>query len=475
MRRGRGLVLGGAIAAGAVALGVASRLEGAVVLVLGGALVVLDVVLLRWHGGTAPAHGQRDVDDRIISGIAAAWVVVALLPMHDIGRQSATTAVTSLTLQTGVELLVFGAIGALCALVSRTVLAWSPVGAALAILPVWVAASAAWAEAPSYAVGRGIEYVALLLLAGVTAAVGARSRRALEQLLAAVLRSYALVTVLLVVAGFVLGPFQVVVTAANRDRFTWIGAHPTESGFVLGTALLILVATGAERLRLPGPVRLAAIAVVAAALYENQTRTVLAGLLVAVAVLLLLRMRQGSGTAWFASYVAGAGGLVTAVLAGGAVVSYVLRGGDWSTLTSLNGRRDLWAVGLAALEGPADWLLGLGYGATRTTFVGDFAFAGNAHNSLLGTLVSLGLVGVVIVVAAIGRALVLLVRTGMLGSSAGRTLLGAFIYTIVAGVSSDALAEPHAGLALLFLVSGAASGWQAGATSAAPDRYEVLA
>lgn len=458
-------MLGGGIAAGALALGVASRVGGTVALVVGGALAVLDVVLLRWHGRSAPAPGDREVDEGIIGGIAAAWVVVALLPMHDIGRQSATAAVSSLTLQTGIELLVFGGIGALCALLLRTILPWSPVGAALAILPVWVVASAAWAEAPSYAVARGTEYVALLLLAGATASIGARSPAALDHLLGAALRSYALVTVALVLAGVVLGPVFVVVTAANRDRFTWIGAHPTESGFVLGTALLILLATDGERLRLAGPLRLAAIAVVGIALYENQTRTVLAGLLVAVAVLLGLRMRQGSGAAWITSYLAGAGGIVAAVFASGAIVSYVLRGGDWSTLASLNGRSDLWEVGLAALEGPADWLLGLGYGATRTTFVGEFAFAGNAHNSLLGTLVNLGLVGVVIVLAAIGRALVMLVRGGMLRSSAGRTLFGVFLYALVAGVSSDALAEPHAGLAVLFLVGGAVSGWQAGATA----------
>jgi O-antigen ligase len=341
------------------------------------------------------------------------------------------------------------------------VVPWRPVGAPITLVPVWVLASAAWAAAPAYALARGAEYVALLLLAVVTAGIGWRSRDALDRLLALVLRWLVLATLALIAAGVALGPMFVVVTAANRDRFTWIGAHPTESGFMLGSALLVLLATDARRLRVPAWFRPGAVLAVAVALYQNQTRTVLAGVVVGGLALLLLWVRSGSGAAWFATYATGALGVVAALFVGGAISSYIVRGGDVSRLTTLNGRTDLWDVGLAALDGPTDWLVGLGYGATRTVFIGEFAFAGNAHSSLLGTLVGLGLVGAALLIAALVRAGSLLVSSGLLRVGGGRALLAMFLFSVVGAVSSDGLAEPHLALTVLFLVTGAAQGWRA--------------
>lgn len=448
---------------GVLAIGTAARVGGAIAIIVGGALVVGDVVLLRWHqhGRSTPTPAGDVLDDRALSAIAASWVVVGLLPMHDIGRQSASAAVSALTLQTGLELLIYGAAGAVALVLLLAVVPWRPVGAPITLVPVWVLASAAWAAAPAYALARGAEYVALLLLAVVTAGIGWRSRDALDRLLALALRWLVLATLALIAAGVALGPMFVVVTAANRDRFTWIGAHPTESGFMLGIALLVLLATDARRLRVPAWFRTGAVLAVAFALYQNQTRTVLAGVLVGGLALLLLWVRSGSGAAWFATYATGALGVVAAVFVGGAISSYVLRGGDVSRLTTLNGRTDLWDVGLAALDGPTDWLVGLGYGATRTVFIGEFAFAGNAHSSLLGTLVGLGVVGAALLIAALIRAGSLLVSSGLLRLDAGRALLAMFLFSVVGAVSSDGLAEPHLALTVLFLVTGAAQGWRA--------------
>ena len=448
---------------GVLVLGTVSQIGGAIALIVGGALAVVDVVLLRWHrfGRSTPAFPADRIDDRIISVIAASWVVAGLLPMHDIGRQSARAAVSALTLQTGLELLLYGAAGAVAFVLLLTVVPWRPVGAPITLIPVWVLASAAWAAAPAYAIARGAEYVTLLLLAVVTAGIGVRSRHALDQLLGLVLRWLVLGTLALMAAGVAIGPMFVVVTAANRDRFTWIGAHPTESGFMLGIALLVLLATDARTLRVPEWFRVGAAVAVAVALYENQTRTVLAGVVVAGLSLLVLWVRRGSGVAWFATYATGALGVVAALFVGGAISSYILRGGDVSRLTTLNGRTDLWEVGLAALTGPTDWLVGLGYGATRTVFIGEFAFAGNAHSSLLGTLVGLGLIGAALLLAALVRAGHLLLSNGLLRSDAGRALLAMFLFSVVGAVSSDGLAEPHLALTVLFLVTGAAQGWRA--------------
>ncbi len=448
-----------------VAAAAVARRPGALPLILAGALLVLDVVLVRWSVRTDPAGTSLA---RSTSLVTAAWVAVAVLPLHDIGRQSTRSALSTVTLQTATELAVYALAGLLAVHLLRTTVPLVPIGLPLSVLPVWVLASAAWGATPLYALARGLEYVALALLAMATAGIVASAPAHLEQLVAQLLRRLVWVTVALVAAGLALGPVFVVVTASNRDRFTWIGAHPTESGFLLGAALLALLSMSAERLRLPPIVRLAGIAIVVVAMQQNQTRTTLAGIAVGVVVLLAMRTRRDPdrglrlGAATLGAATAGL------LLAGGAVSTYVLRDEGTERLTTLNGRTDLWGVGFDALDGPMAWLHGLGYGATRYVFIDQFAFAGDAHNSLLGTLVGLGVVGALLLLAAVGSAALRLWRRELATTDGGIALLVLLAYAVVAAATSDDLAQPHLGLAILFIATAVAAG-RLHATGAAED------
>ena len=420
--------------------------------------MLFDLVLVRWS--VRPGR-PADALARHISLVAAAWVAVALLPLHDIGRQSAQSAVSTLTLQTATELVVYGLAGLLGAHLLRTTVPMVPLGLPLTVLPVWVVASAAWGATPAYALARGLEYVALAVLAMATAGIVASSRASLDHLVSLVLRRTVWVTLTLIALGVALGPIFVVVTASNRDRFTWIGAHPTESGFLLGAALLVLLATSAERLRLPPAGRVVAIAVVVVALQQNQTRTTLGGVVVGGVVLLACRARRDPDRGLQLGFATTGAAVAGLLLAGGALSSYVLRDEGTERLTTLNGRTDLWGVGFDALDGPMAWFHGLGFGATRYVFIDQFAFAGDAHNSLLGTLVGLGLVGVALLVAAVARAGLGLWRDDELAASDGGTaLLVLLTYAVVAGVTSDDLAQPHLGLTILFLAAAVGAGWR---------------
>ena len=455
------IVAGAVGLVGLVVLGAIAHRPGALPLLAAGLLLVVDVVLVRWsvprtNRGEASAH-------RVSVLVAASWVAIAFLPVHDFSRQSTQAAVSSLSLQTGGELVLFGVVGGFAVLLLRTSVPLVPIGVALTVLPVWVLASASWAETPAYAVARALEYVAMALLAFATAGLAVRRRAALDEVVTLVLRWTARLTVGMVLLGVALGPLFVVVTRSNRDRFTWMGAHPTESGFVLGAAILVLVSTSSTRLRMPGWMRAACLLVTAVALYENQTRTVLAGLVLGGAVLLLLEARRRPDAAALSGFFVVGGSLVAVLVAGGALRGYVLRGDDSSRLTTLNGRSDLWSVGFDALTGPMDWVHGLGYGATRVVFVDEFAFAGNAHNSVLGTLVGLGVVGVALLLVAVVKAAVVLWRSGVLsGSEHGATLAALLAYSLVAAVTSDNLAEPHFGLVVLFLCTAVGAGWRLG-------------
>ncbi len=437
-----------------VAAAVARR-PGALPLILAGTLLVLDVVLVRWSVRTDPS-GATLV--RSISLVSAAWVAVAVLPLHDIGRQSTRSALSTLTLQTATELVVYALAGLLAVHLLRTTVPLVPIGLPLTVLPVWVVASAAWGATPAYALARGLEYLALAVLAMATAGIVAGAPAHLEELVSQLLRRLVLVTLVLVAAGVALGPVFVVVTASNRDRFTWIGAHPTESGFLLGAALLVLLATSAERLRLPPAGRVAAIVVLLVAMQQNQTRTTLAGIVVGVVVLLAMRTRRDPDRGLRLGAVTLGSATAGLLLAGGAVSTYVLRDEGTERITTLNGRTDLWGVGFDALDGPMAWLHGLGYGATRYVFIDQFAFAGDAHNSLLGTLVGLGVIGAVLLLAAVVRAGVGLWGREVATTDGGTALLVLLAYAVVAGATSDDLAQPHLGLAVLVLASAVVAG-----------------
>lgn len=445
------------VATSVVVLGSVARRPGALPLLVGGALLLLDLVLVRWS--VRPAQTEATLS-RSISLVAAAWVAVALLPLHDIGRQSAKSAVSTLTLQTATELAVYGLAGLLAVHLLRTTVPMVPIGAPLTLLAVWTVASAAWGATPAYAVARGLEYVALVALATATAGIIATGRHRLEHLVALVLRWMVRSTLVLIALGIVLGPVFVTVTASNRDRFTWIGAHPTESGFLLGAALLVLASTSAERLRLPPAGRIVAALVVVVALQQNQTRTTLAGIVAGIVVLIALRARRDPDRGLQLGFLTAGGSIVALLLAGGALSAYVLRGEGTERLTTLNGRTDLWGVGFDALDGPMAWLHGLGYGATRYVFIDEFAFAGDAHSSVLGTLVSLGLVGVALLLAAVLRAAVALWRTDLATTEDGTAMLVLLTYSVVAAATSDDLAQPHLGLAVLFLGTAVAAGWR---------------
>ncbi len=441
-----------------VALGALARRSGSLPFLVAGMLLAVDVVLVRW---SQPRPGRLVGDPhRVVVLLGASWVAMAFLPVHDFDPQSSRAALTGLTMQTAAELALFGLVGAFAVFLLRAYVPFVAPGAALTILPVWVLTSAVWADAPRYAIGRGLEYVAMTAVAAATAGLAARGRDALEEVIALFLRWTTRVTMVLILLGIVFGPRFVVETASNRDRFTWIGAHPTASGFLLGATLLVLVSTNSRQLQVPATVRATFVVVAAVALYQNQTRTVLAGLVVGGAVLFVLHGRRHPDAAALSGFFAVGGTVVAVLVAGGALGSYILRGGDSSRLTTLNGRSDLWGVGFDALTGPLEWFHGLGFGATRVVFVDQYAFAGNAHNSVLGMLVGLGIVGVLLLLVAVLVAVFALVRSGFVSTSThGPTMVALLAYVLVNAITSDCLAEPHYGLVFLYLGTAAGVGW----------------
>jgi O-antigen ligase len=446
--------LAGAVLLVTAMVGWSARSGSLLPVVVAGVIVLADIAIARSFVGVG--RGGEGAH-RLVPPLAAAWLVVALFPVHNFARRSNFDAVRQVGVQPVVELLAFGLAAALGLVVVRAfeptaVRARPPVS--LMLLPLWVMASGLWSDTGPYALVRGTQMLCAALLAWGTVALGRSDADALETLVACVLRWFVWVTVALVAAGAAFGPIYVPANPENLERFTWIGAHPNGAGIVLALALVIVVTASTATLRLPARARAAMILVLGTSLYANHSRT--SWLCVAIGLLaaFVLAARTRQRFRWLGSPVLVVGLGTVVLLAGPAIGDYLLRGGTSSTLRGGNGRFALWEIGTDALVTPFDWMAGLGYGTARTLFAAQLSWAVSAHSSILALLVSVGLVG-------IGLFVVLLVGTvrgiavGRVPSTArdGIAVASILVAVLVNGLASDVLAEPNIGFAIVALVA----------------------
>ena len=412
-----------------------------------GALLLGNILLLWWMTtGRRPQSAER----RTTSALALCWLAIALNGLHNFEHRSTDQVVSSLTTQTAIELALVGVVGVYAVYLLRGGLPVPPMGASFGLLPLWIIASAAWANAPAYAVARGAELTGIWLLGLATAGVCVTRVGDATLLFRRVARGFIFSTVALIVLGVLLGPLFVQESADNVSRFTWIAAHPVNAGYLLGFCMIILLTSRSDALGVGRWTHLALVAVFGAAIYANETRTVVIAVVAGALAMLVRGIRRRPDMATL--------GMLTMIIGGvagaGAVGSYVLRGGDTSELWTLNGRTDLWSVAYDNLHGISDWALGLGYGESRVLFVDQFSFATNAHNSLLSALVDVGW---------IGAALLVLVTFGTLGKairsyredpdSIAVTLVALAGYLVVVGATSDLLMTPGLGTVGIYLVA----------------------
>jgi hypothetical protein len=318
-------------------------------------------------------------------------------------------------------------------------------------------ATSAWSTTSPYAMVRGLQMLAIALLAWATVAVGRIDPVALRAIVERFLRWFVWITLTLCALGVAFGPKYVAIARSNRGRFTWIGAHPTGSGLILGVALVIAVAASGRVLRMPLLVQAGAAVALAAAMYDNHSRAAWIGLGAALATALALRGFVSWIVRRISVPVALAGVVAGLYYHGSAVWEYMLRDRDSESFATGNGRRELWKIGFRSLDTAFDWVFGLGYGVTRTLFLEEAPWAGEAHSSVLAYLVTAGVVGVLIFVATVGRTAVDVIRVRLWGAGAsGAALASVLVLVVVNGMTSDILAEPHTGFAILYLVAAVA-------------------
>jgi O-antigen ligase len=136
------------------------------------------------------------------------------------------------------------------------------------------------------------------------------------------------------------------------------------------------------------------------------------------------------------------------VLATPVITRFLLRGGSFEQLRTLNSRTELWSD--AATEIGESPLLGRGYFAARELFL-DSIGLGGAHNAFVEIAVSAGLLGMAAFMWLVGSATLELWR---LREHPQQPLLAAlFVAALVNAISAGYLAQAGTGANVMFLVT----------------------
>ena len=436
-----------------------ARIGALAPLIVAGVLVVVQVLVMRWFAGRPLRSG--DTRRELAGPLTISWLVLTLLPAHNFAARSGADAVSAIGVQPVIELLVFCGVGVFAVATIRRLeptLAVARPPVVLFLLPVWIVTTSTWSATGIYAFVRGTQLVVLATLAWATLSAGRRDPALVDDLLELFSRWFLRITLVLCAFGLAFGPLFVAVAGSNAGRFSWVGAHPNESGLVLSVAIVIVFAAPSAMLRLTPLTSAAVGAGLVFAMYANHSRTAWLCLAVGLAVTFVLRGRVTKLLHWTGAPLIGVGVIAALWLRGPEIWDYLLRDRDSDNLASGNGRKELWSIGARALETPFDWIAGLGYGITRTVFVDEAPWASDAHNSVLALLVSGGLVAVFLLLVTLVWSAAMLLRTGpWLSGPTGVLAISLAAVVLVNGLATDIVAEPKIGLVVVFLVAACAA------------------
>ena len=304
---------------------------------------------------------------------------------------------TSLDWQNGTKLAIWCAVIGFGALRWRELISFSgnPLIGLAFLYAVIAVLSATWSEVPSYTAAAGLGLIAYLVLACLAA-------RDLDRSLALRVITYSLAAYLAV--GLLAGAFSLDVAwlAPSADeklgRLQGLSGHPNTFG--QQAAILITLTAVTWRLRiLHRRTALLLLAIGFVAIAASGSRTNLAAALVAWGMIALRtnpwrRALVVTGLGVLAAFlmVAAAGSLTEI----DTLVKSLSRSGSEGEIMTLTGRTELWATAINLLMQKP--LLGWGYNGIEDVMARSVSanFEGtaiNAHNMLLQSLASMGLLG----------------------------------------------------------------------------------
>lgn len=334
--------------------------------------------------------------------VALLTLLVLMFVMTDLSIRQRALTDTSLDAQNVVKLAVWG-LGLLVAVFHRDALRRALSGTPhmwLLLFALWCTATALYSPIPMYTLGGGIAFVAMVLFAIVV-----RSRMPDALVLKAGLYTFGCLT-WLALAMYLAIPDRAMAAMEGGSIMRLAGpfGSPNNLGRIAAIALLMCtwsLLTRTHRLTSPGLVLVSVGAI--ACLYLSQSRT--AGLAFCLSVLVLLAIRRASWAFGLLALTAAAA-LVWSLLdiRIDDVAALVSRTGHVSELTTMTGRTTIWQFVWGEIQ--KEPLLGYGFASTKYTIpLGYRDYWGwttaSAHNMWLQVWMTTGLVGVVLLAAAL--------------------------------------------------------------------------
>lgn len=318
---------------------------------------------------------------------------------------------------------------------------------------VLASASVAWSSAPAMTLARAVQLAIVLVTALVLVRVN-EPRDALRTL------ATPLISYVAICAGIaaIVPQARSVIYEGDIPRYAWFALHPIAVASVTGIGLVFLT----ERLtdastRQSGMARLGlvllAIAFIAIALL-TRARGPLVAMLAGVSLVLVgPRIRPVTLALATSALAIGLFVLETsdtnpvALLRewssdGGVVASVVFRNQEADQVAGFSGRGELWAGVLPlVMERP---LIGLGYQGSREALLETMPWAGYAHNSLMQSLLDLGITGSLMLFFAFGSAFIVgSLRGSAINPEVPRArllILAVCIFELLNGVSDEVFA-----------------------------------
>jgi O-antigen ligase len=318
--------------------------------------------------------------------------------------------------------------------------------------PVWAMLTAGWSPKALYSGIRGAELIVPVVFAVFTARRLQGSRDDGTALMTLFARIYVDVCTCLAVFALVAPPSSV----AQGSRLAWYGVHPLVAAEILAAALLVLVVGGRQLIGAAFLTWGGRLGIVAIAFARTQGRTSIVAVVLAVVVVLWVAGRGKPLQRWL--------GIVyyVGLIAGGIIVFSqqllvaATRGEGVERLMTLDTRIPLWHYAISQLKGVGEIFFGHGFGTSGLLLSGQFAFAGQAHNSYIEAILGGGLVGVTLLVAwlvVIGRRLGSPAWTSRLPRRVHALLVGLFGVLLVLSIGSPELALPGFSWSLVCFLS----------------------
>jgi len=214
---------------------------------------------------------------------------------------------------------------------------------------------------------------------------------------------------------------------SDRPRLILAYQHELLTADLLALAVICLLTCNLSRV-----LKAVLIPCLLALLWLTDARGPTAGLLVAMAAVVVLKLRRNDVRAivlMLAMSIAVAAVLVFHERLPAAVSSLMT-----DDVSTLNSRTELWAGSVKhVLARP---ILGTGYFASRYLLIKEFPWAGHAHNSFLEVLITTGLVGLLILLAFVFYVIKRSIRTR------SPLLLGVTLYCLIQGMLNPLFFNP---------------------------------